>query len=113
MSCPTTMAFSTPSERERMNADRRGLHVQTVRRNLRVSDSRQIGSDDRKFFSKHRQDGRPHARRLRVAMQQYDKWTVATGSVMQFYSVDLRGGRREGLFCRVSVSAPRKCCEEK
>src|SRR5438309_2209442 len=55
---------------DRMDADGSRLHVQPFVRNIRVTDTRQVGRDHGKLFSQDRNDWLPHARCLRVAMEQ-------------------------------------------
>src|SRR6266566_5142253 len=65
-----------------MNADGGGFHVQTIGRNGRLSDPRQIQRNHRRLFAQHRYYWRPHARRLRIAMQQDERCAMAAPRVI-------------------------------
>src|SRR5487761_408085 len=89
---------------EAMNADGGALHVQTVGRNVRVSDAGQVWCD---YGEALRQDGNdllPHPRGLRIAVQQYERCTLASGHVMQFDAINLRSARDDRFFCSLSVN---------
>ena len=59
--------------RQVVNPDSCGLHVQTVFRNARIANPRQIRRDDREFLSLiARNQWRPHSRRFRVPVQKDD-----------------------------------------
>ncbi len=87
-----------------MNADRGILHVQTVGRNVGVSDAGQIWSDYGESFGQHGDDRLPHERGLRIAMQQNDRRTVASGHVMELGAIDLSAARDDCFVCDLSVS---------
>src|SRR5258708_18533721 len=91
-----------------MNADRSSLHVEAVRGDLRVPDARQVRRDHRKFLAEQRKDGCPHARGLRVAVQQDQRRAVTTRRVMQLNAVDFCRARDEGFVWCFSIRRGRK-----
>ncbi|MGA8617925.1 MAG: hypothetical protein WB660_05330 [Candidatus Sulfotelmatobacter sp.] len=48
-------------------------------------------------------DWLPHPRRFRIAMQKYERRTVAGGHVVQLGTLDLRSARDDGFPCSLSV----------
>ena len=46
---------------KRMNTDRSGLHIQTIRRDFRVTNPGQVGCDHRESLGKQRNDRLPHS----------------------------------------------------
>src|SRR5229473_3717647 len=101
---PDHAGFLNPKRAgKRVDAYRRSFHVHTVRGDFRVPDAGKVRGDDRKFFAEHRQDGIPHARGFRVAVQQDQRWAVAAGCEVQLDAIDLCGARDKGLVRRVSV----------
>src|ERR1700682_1585216 len=53
-----------------VNSDSRGLHVQTVRWNLRITDPGKVRRNHGKSLGEERHDWFPHAGRLRITVQQ-------------------------------------------
>ncbi len=71
-----------------------------------------VGCDDREVRGEPRQDRPPHARRLRVAVQQDHRRTVPRREVVQLGSLDLRGERRDAAVCRGCVHRRRRSEQE-
>ena len=61
-------------------------HVETVARNVRAADPRQIGRDNREALGEPRHQRPPHARCFRVAVQQDDRRPAAGGQVLQLHA---------------------------
>src|SRR6267143_1901893 len=80
-----------------MNADRCRLHVQTIVRNGGLAYPRQIWRNHRKFLAQHRQYRGPHARRLRIPMEQDQRCAMAARRVVKLYALNLRYARDELL----------------
>ncbi len=80
-----------------MNADGGALHIQTVGRNIRVSDAGQIGRDYGETLGQSGNDRLPHQRGLRIAMQQDERGAVAGGHVVQLGSVNLCTARGDSF----------------
>src|SRR2546426_7261128 len=98
MSWPTTLAFSTPSERA--SAWMR-MAARFMSRRVRITDPGQVGCDHREGPGEARKDRLPHARRLRVAMDQDHRRTVTGREVVQPDAVDVGGARDDGgVSCR-------------
>jgi hypothetical protein len=74
---------------EVMNPDSSALHIQTAGRDLRVADAGQVGRDDGETLGQSGDDRPPHARSLRVAVQEDERRTAAGGQVVQFGATDL------------------------
>ena len=79
-----------------MDADGGRLHVQPIRRNVQIPDSREVGRDHCKFLSKKRNDRCPHARCLGVAVQEDNSWALTRCQIMQFDALDRRCARGDG-----------------
>src|SRR5260370_38691371 len=80
-----------------MNADRCGLHIQTIVRNGGLAYPRQNWGNHRKFLAQHRQYRGPHARRLRIPMEQDQRCAMAARRVVKLYALNLRYARDELL----------------
>src|ERR1700730_14691476 len=85
--------------REIVNADSRTLHVEAVARNVRVSDTGQVGRDYGEAPGQNRDDGLPHKGCLGISVQEYEWCAVARRQVVQFDATNLSGARYD---CRIS-----------
>ena len=107
MSWPTTLGFLDAQRfGERMNADGSGLHVQAVLGNRRIADAGQVGRDHGEFLGEQRNDRPPHARCLRVAVQQDHRRAVTRRQVMQLYASDFGGTRADRVLRLARVPFP-------
>ena len=75
---------------EVMDADGGALHIQTAGGDVRVSDAGQVWRDYGEALGQNGNDRFPHQRGFRVAMQQDERCTLASGQVMQLDAIDLR-----------------------
>ena len=86
-----------------MHADGRGFHVQAVLRYVGITNSRQIGRYHGELIRQQGNDGPPHARCLRIAMQQDHSRAMAGYQVVEFEAVNISDFRGDCFGCSVCV----------
>src|SRR3989442_4696174 len=84
-----------------MDANSGPRQVQSVLRNARLADSRQVGGNDREVRGQSRHQRLPHSGGFGIAMQQQDRGTMTSSEVLEGHAVH-SGRTHRNRFARSS-----------
>ena len=87
--------FDAQRPDEVVDANGRARHVKSVGGDVGVTDPREIRRNHRVMLRQSRDERTPHARRLRVAVQQYDRGALPRCEVLQLHATNVSRSNRD------------------